>query len=57
MIIFISEGASVSSCDDTITSVESDSFKYFRTQFNTIAAKRILVEIRDIQGEIKKVMY
>ena len=49
---FLSEGATVSSCDDTITTVESDTFKYFRTQFNTVTNNKITVEVRDIQGEI-----
>ena len=49
--MFVSEGASVSSCDDTITTVESDTFKYFRTKFTTVANKRISVEVRDIEGE------
>ncbi|KAJ7336037.1 hypothetical protein OS493_013412 [Desmophyllum pertusum] len=44
------EGASISSCDDTITTVESDTFKYFRTQFSTVANNRISVEVRDIEG-------
>ncbi|XP_067023578.1 protocadherin Fat 4-like isoform X2 [Acropora muricata] len=44
------EGATVSSCDDTITTVESDTFKYFRTQFNTVTNNKITVEVRDIQG-------
>ena len=41
----------MSSCDDTITTVESDTFKYFRTQFSTVAKNRISVEVRDIEGE------
>ncbi|XP_068760232.1 protocadherin Fat 4-like [Montipora capricornis] len=44
------EGASVSSCDDTITTVESDTFKYFKTKFTTVANNKITVEVRDIQG-------
>lgn len=50
LVLFILEGASISSCDDTITTVESDTFKYFRTQFTT-AKNRISVEVRDIEGE------
>ena len=41
----------MSSCDDTITTVESDTFKYFRTQFNTVSNNRISVEVRDIAGK------
>ena len=51
LVLLISEGASISSCDDTITTVESDTFKYFRTQFTTVAKNRISVEVRDIEGE------
>ena len=51
LLLFFSEGATVSSCDDTITTVESDTFKYFRTQFNTVTNNKITVEVRDIQGE------
>ena len=49
--LFMLEGASVSSCDDTITTVESDTFKYFRTKFTTVANNKITVEVRDIQGK------
>ena len=51
IVLFISEGASISPSDDTITTVESDTFKYFRIQFTTVAKNRISVEVRDIQGE------
>ena len=49
----VSEGASVSPCDDTITTVESDGFKYFRTQFDKVSNRvnRISVEVRDIKGK------
>ena len=47
----VSEGASVSPCDDTITTVESDAFKYFRTQFDNVSNNRISVEVRDIEGK------
>ena len=50
LVLFFSEGASISPCIDTITTVESDMFKYFRTQFTTVA-KNISVEVRDIEGE------
>ena len=42
----------MSSCDDTVTTVESDTFKYFRTQFSTVANNRISVEVRDIEGKL-----
>lgn len=51
VIFLVSEGASVSSCDDTITTVESDTFKYFRTQFDSVSNNRISVEVRDIEGK------
>ena len=51
LVLFTSEGASISSCDDTITTVESDTFKYFRTKFTTVAKNRISVEVKDIEGE------
>ena len=41
----------MSSCDDTITTVESDTFKYFRTQFDSVSNNRISVEVRDIEGK------
>lgn len=41
----------MSSCDDTITTVESDTFKYFRTQFDSVSNNRISVELRDIEGK------
>ena len=41
----------MSSCDDTITTVESDTFKYFRTQFDSLSNNRISVEVRDIEGK------
>lgn len=52
LVLSFLEGASISSCDDTITTVESDTFKYFRTQFTTVAKNRISVEVRDIEGEL-----
>lgn len=52
LVLFILEGASISSCDDTITTVESDTFKYFRTRFTTVAKNRISVEVKDIEGEL-----
>lgn len=51
VFVLVSEGASVSSCDDTITTVESDTFKYFRTQFDSVSNNRISVEVRDIEGK------
>ena len=51
VIFLVSEGASVSSCDNTITTVESDTFKYFRTQFDSVSNNRISVEVRDIEGK------
>ena len=42
----------MSSCDDTITTVESDTFKYFRTQFDSVSNNRISVEVRDIEGKL-----
>jgi len=51
VFFLVSEGASVSSCDDTITTVESDTFKYFRTQFDSVSNNRISVEVRDIEGK------
>ena len=41
----------MSSCDDTITTVDSDTFKYFRTQFDSVSNNRISVEVRDIEGK------
>ena len=33
--------------------MESDTFKYFRTQFSTVANNRISVEVRDIEGKLR----
>ena len=48
--MLFSEGAAVSSCDDTVTSVVSGSFKYFRTQFSVVN-DRISIEVEDIKGK------
>ncbi|XP_031561240.1 protein dachsous-like [Actinia tenebrosa] len=43
------EGATVSSCDDTTSSVEGGSFLYFKTKFESVTGG-ISVEVKDIEG-------
>ena len=47
-LLFV-EGAVVSSCDDTITTVDSGSFRYFRTSFSVVNNK-ITIEVEDKEG-------
>ncbi|XP_028398110.1 fat-like cadherin-related tumor suppressor homolog [Dendronephthya gigantea] len=45
-----SEGALIDSCKSAETSVESGSFKYFRTTFKIVTKDEVSVEVRDLQG-------
>lgn len=40
----------IDSCKNSETSVESGSFKYFRTQFHYVTGSTISVELRDVVG-------
>ena len=45
-----SEGSLINSCEVAETTVESGSFKYFRTTFSVVTNQEVSIEIRDIVG-------
>jgi hypothetical protein len=49
----LSEGSVINSCDNAVTTVESGSFKYFRTQFQFVTANQVSVELSDVKGNVK----
>ena len=53
--IFI-EGSLIKSCEKSVTTVTSGSFKYFRTKFSFVTGNRVSVEVRDKKGRIRGVL-
>ena len=51
--LMLSEGSVINSCDNAVTTVESGSFKYFRTQFQFVTANQVSVELSDVKGNVK----
>ena len=49
----LSEGSLIDACKEVETSVESGSFKYFRTQFQFVTGNQVSVELRDRTGKSK----
>ena len=52
IFLMVSEGSLIDACEESETSVDSGSFKYFRTQFQFVTGNQVSVELRDKSGKL-----